>query len=160
MTGVRAKIARTLRSVAKLGVVLVAYAISSKEERSKILDAFLGSAEYEYEEEDIEVIEEEEYDEYEDEADLDAAYLTTGLLTAGRALAAAHRDERDCGPHHSGLAVLLKQIDSPLMSLLVIENLVRVAAERLGDDDVEKMVNSIVLSELAAGESGDDFFDN
>lgn len=78
----------------------------------------------------------------------DAAYLTTGLITAARAINTAHDEGEDCGPHHDALMSLLSGIDNQMVALRAIQHLVEIVAHKVGEEDVQNMVASLVALEL------------
>lgn len=93
-------------------------------------------------EEEVEV-EEKDYDD-----SLEAAYLTTGLLTAAKARAEAHLKGAPCSTHHHAVDMLLATINGPSLALAVIDNLLEVSAIALEDDEVAAMIAAIVAQEL------------
>jgi hypothetical protein len=84
----------------------------------------------------------------EEDNDLEAAYITTGLLTAGVALSDAHQQGENCGPHHVALLAMMSQIPNSMVASEVITNLVTVACTYLDSEEVADMVSQIVREEL------------
>ena len=96
----------------------------------------------------------EEVDEWEaedEEGDMerDAAYLTTGLLTATRLIHAAHDEGENCTPHHEAAADLIVSIDHPLIAVRVIQHLLDITSQVVDEEDVQQMVANIVATELS-----------
>jgi hypothetical protein len=85
----------------------------------------------------------------------DAAYLTTGLITAARAVNAAHDQGENCTPHHDALVDLLTSIDHPMIAIRTIQHLVDIVSSAVDDEDVQRMVLSIVATELEDDEDID-----
>jgi hypothetical protein len=143
------KVPRVLRAAAKAGVVLAAYLVSTEEERATIRSAFMGGGKDEY------------VEEYEDDGptmaqERAAAYLTTGLLTSRRALHNAHQEGVNCGPYHDALhSLLADSMEEADTALRVVEHLIEIAAPRVSEDDIQRMVANIVATE-ASGEDDDD----
>lgn len=80
----------------------------------------------------------------------DAAYLTTGLITAARSLNEAHDEGEDCSSHHTALNDLLVEgISDPLIALHALRHLTEIIAHRVDDEDVQNLVRSIVAIELS-----------
>lgn len=146
------KITKMLRATAKAGVVLAAYVVSTTEEREKIRSAFRGA-----------VVEVEEYEDDDTTMAQEraAAYLTTGLLTSRRALHNAHEQGINCGPYHEALhSLLADSLEEADTALLVVEHLIEIAAPRVSEDDIKRMVASIVATEASEDDDDedDDFF--
>lgn len=79
----------------------------------------------------------------------DAAYLTTGLITAARSVNKAHEDEEDCADHHDAMNALLATcVENRMVALRTIQHLTDIVAYRVDDEDVQRMVLSIVATEL------------
>jgi len=143
------KITRVLRAAAKAGVVLVAYLVSTKEEKATIRSTFLGRMTDDVEEEF------EEYDTLEEECA--AAYLTTGLLTSRRALHNAHQEGINCGPYHAALHNLLADsMEEADTAQRVVEHLIDIAASRVSEEDIKRMVASIVATEADGHDDEDE----
>lgn len=86
----------------------------------------------------------------------DAAYLTTGLITAARALDSAHENGEDCTTHHEALVSLLTSIDNPMIAIRAIQHLVEIVAHKVDDEDVQRMVSSLVAIELNDDDDDED----
>jgi hypothetical protein len=93
-----------------------------------------------------------------DDFEREAAYLTTGLITAVRAINAAHEAGEDCQSHHEAAGGLLVSIHSPLIAIRIIQHLLDIVAQTVDDDDVLKMVATIVATELGQEEEEEDPF--
>ena len=87
-------------------------------------------------------------DEDDETRERDAAYLTTGLITASHATAKAHDAGERCAPHHEATAVLLSNIEDSHTAFRIIEHLLTIVAESVDEDDIQRMVASIVTTEL------------
>jgi len=87
-------------------------------------------------------------EEVDEDEDLGPDYITTGLLTAGVAVAKAHSEGRNCDPHHYAEAVMLRSINDADVAIMVIQNLVQVASASIDEDEVASIVRSIVETEL------------
>jgi hypothetical protein len=148
------KITRYMRAAAKAGVVLAAYLISTEEERATIRSAFMGRGK------DDEYVEEYEDDEQPSmEEERTAAYLTTGLLTSRRALHTAHEQGLNCGPYHEALhSLLADSMEEADTALRVVEHLIEIAAPRVSEDDIKRMVASIVATEADDDDEDEDDF--
>jgi hypothetical protein len=92
--------------------------------------------------------EDHDHDEISDEVETEAAYITTGLITAGRQVAKSHEEEEDCNPGHLAVHQMLSYIDNSTVALLVIRNLIEVVSPSIDDEEVEMMVRSIVEDEF------------
>jgi hypothetical protein len=97
---------------------------------------------------DGEVEEDEEGEEVVLRMERDAAYLTTGLITAVRGVHQAHDADDDCLPHHNATASLLIGIENPMTAIRVIQHLLDIVASTVDDEDVQQMVANIVATEL------------
>lgn len=146
------KITRYVRAAAKAGVVAAAYLVSTGEERAKIRSAFTGRGDSEY----VEEYEDEQTSMEEERA---AAYLTTGLLTSRRALHTAHEQGINCGPYHEALhSLLADSMEEADTALRVVEHLIEIAAPRVSEDDIKRMVASIVATEADDDDEDEDDF--
>jgi hypothetical protein len=147
------KITRYMRAAAKAGVVLAAYLVSTEEERATIRSAFMGRGKDEY----VEEYEDDEQPSMEEERA--AAYLTTGLLTSRRALHTAHEQGINCGPYHEALhSLLADSMEEADTALRVVEHLIEIAAPRVSEDDIKRMVASIVATEADDDDEDEDDF--
>lgn len=88
-----------------------------------------------------------------------AAYLTTGLITAMRAVHKAHDKGENCGPYHEAAQALLESVEDQMTAVLVIQHLLQIAVQTVSDEDLQRMVATIVAHELVNDEDEDDDFD-
>ena len=104
--------------------------------------------------------EDEEEEEYEvidgDTLERDAAYLTTGMITAARLINTAHEEGSGCQSHHEAAAALFTSIEHPLIAIRVIQHLLEIVAQSVDDEDVQRMVASIVATELGEDDEDDE----
>lgn len=108
---------------------------------------------------EVKVEEEEEEEPDNENVARDAAYLTTGLITAVRAVNDAHAKGKNCGPHHKAVGSLLKTIEDQMTAVLVIQHLLEIAVQSVSDEDVQRMVANIVAHELGADDDEDEDLD-
>lgn len=85
----------------------------------------------------------------------DAAYLTTGLITAVRAIHKAHEAGENCAPYHEATADLMTSIGNSLVAVRIIQHLLELVSAMVDDEDVQQMVATIVATELGEDEDDD-----
>lgn len=79
---------------------------------------------------------------------MQAAKITVGLLTAGRAVHAAHDDGvDDCSPHHDSVSLLVQDaVEDPITASLVIRYLTEVASQFLSEEDLRDFAMTVARS--------------